>query len=480
MLKTVREYVLYTGMAVLRKISAVLRSTVLFFSIPARFALLVLITGALFKMTYAARVPYNISDHDLGAIRIEIPDTNHIGYMQYLERDRKLPELSPLENWGMLHPPLFHIIGAVFIHINDAGRSVKKIQASMEQLQLLNMFFACVLSFYVFAFVKELGIKENMLPATAAFSGFFPSFFHIGAALNNDCLMTLFVVMGLYYTVRWYKNRTAANMTKITVCFVLGMLVKSSACLVVPAVFYVFLCALLEAVYSKKQEEPYGNNNEVFRISVQIALFLVVFMSAGFSWLIREYIKFGMPFNYMNDASVYAWQHVSSCSWRQRLFLPVWQQIAVIPYNDSRPDLSCNIWGELFLTMNFDEFKLYSVSALFSAGAVLMLWNSIALALAGFYGMCRMFFMGRTEFWKKILVALVFFVPFLSFIYMCFRYQHRACMNFRLIAYIPMAAMAGVSLYLCRNSAGSFFEKFIKCSCYLYAALSAVLFSFWG
>ena len=511
MLKALKEFFSQKVLPVFRKRSGKLFC---FLSRPSVLSVILLIAGALFKMAYAVRVPYNISDHDLGAIRIERPDTNHIGYMQYLERYRKLPDLSPMENWGMLHPPLFHIIGAAFIHANNAGRSIPKIQASMEQLQLLNMFFACLISFYCFAFIKAAGVKENLLPAAAAFFGFFPSFFHIGAALNNDCLMTLFVVMGFYYAACWNKHKTAANMLKITVCFILGMLAKSSACLAVPAVFCVFVCAFAETARKNKETEQCVNNCSAGnaestggikgtdgnlsgtggnieqsvkenhagarRIAVHAALFLALFLSAGFSWLIREHIKFGMPFNYMNDASVYAWQDVSTCPWHKRLFVPAWQQLAVIPFNDGRPDLSCNIWGELLLTMNFDEFKLYSESIVFSAGAVLMLWNSIALAISGIYGMCRMFLMKSIELRRKAFAALSFFLPFAAFIYMCFKYQHRACMNFRLISYLPLPAAAGTALYLSRSITAGLFEKLIKCFCYSYAALSAVLFAVWG
>ena len=156
------------------------------------FAMLAL--SICFKLIYAVRVPYNISPHDLNLTSdwTNIPD-GHLGYIQYIYQYRQLTDFSPVEYPSQYyHPPLFYILSAVIMSVFDPIKN-NNLTASFEAIQFFNMITASVIPVVCYFIFKELKIKgQGLLWATLLVS-FSPALYHIGAALNSDCLMSFFL-----------------------------------------------------------------------------------------------------------------------------------------------------------------------------------------------------------------------------------------------------------------------------------------------
>ncbi len=434
-----------------------------------------LVLGAILKFHYAIHVPYDISYHDLGRVYISQFDNGHIGYIQYISRYHALPKLSPQTHWGMHHPPLFYIIGASVLSLYNSDNDLVRIKQALETVQLVNMSFSCFIPVVCFFFFKRLGLDSYILAAFTAFVSFFPSFFHIGAALNNDCLLVFFVIVSLYYSYVWHQEKSLSSMIKTAFFLSLGMLTKSSACLVIPGIFCLWLFSIKKA---HEQKMPIPLNH--------FFIFLLIFIPLGGWWLIRQRLLFNMPSYFMNNADIYAMQQIHGCSWQQRLLFPTAYQLMAehFIHNPQHPEYFCNIWGQLFLTMNFDEARLFSPGLMFGLGSMALLWNSIILSGITLYGNICLVFSKNIFFGERLFFIVGNLVPIISIVALSFIYPQIACMNFRLIAWLPLLWMGGCGLCFVseekKGQKNELFRKNLIFLCYLMALISVLLFLIWG
>ena len=206
------------------------------------FVLFVFAAGCFFRWIYTAQVPYNISRHDLGEISDwQTVTKGHLGYIQYLYQFHRFPEVRE-EYSQFYHPPLFHLCGAaVMKFILHFGGSVTE---AFEWIQAMNMVFADIaVLFSILTVFRTVRASDSCLLLTVFFS-FCPIWFILGTEINNDCLMTMFCTITVYLTVCWIQERSWRLIVLLALSFALGMLSKTSAVLLAPAVGLVFLYAL--------------------------------------------------------------------------------------------------------------------------------------------------------------------------------------------------------------------------------------------
>ena len=215
-----------------------------FFS-PRMICMLLLLLGAAARFFYAYAVPYYNTNHDLGDLSDWQSITyGHLGYIQYLYQYHHLPDFSPEFMGQYYHPPLFYIVGAIILQLFYHGTD--NLVNAFEMLQYVNMAFSVLISVFLYRILKHLKISEKLLCCLTALVSFFPTLFFLGAQLNNDCLMTLFCVMALFYTLLWHSDPNTGNILKIAASIIFATLSKTSGVLIAPGVGAVFLYHLIK------------------------------------------------------------------------------------------------------------------------------------------------------------------------------------------------------------------------------------------
>ena len=292
-----------------------------------QLCVIVLVLGIVFKLIYVIRVPYNISPHDLNLTSdwTNIPD-GHLGYIQYIYQHRHLTDFSPVEYRSQYyHPPLFYILSAVIMSVFDPMKN-NNLTASFEAIQFFNMIIASLIPVACFLTFRELKIKGHGLLWSTLLISFSPALYHIGAALNSDCLMTFFMSLVILNAVRW------ANEPKLS---------KTSGVLIAPALALLFLWALIEKKASFKS------------LFYQYLVFGLISIPLGLSWVLRENILFGMPFNYVLEQSVDSFQYIGDCSLSARIGFPSYYQLTTTNILWGYRQEYCNIWGQtLFILLH--------------------------------------------------------------------------------------------------------------------------------
>ena len=416
-----------------------------------------LLLGFVFKIIYVAQVSYNYSPHDLG----ELSGSGHLGYIQYLYLNKSLPNTCVGQFY---HPPLFHIIGAIVLAVHHVTEDYT---AAFESLQLINMIFAEIGVIYGYRNLRKIGNNDWFLVIATAFLSFCPAFYIIGAELNNDCLSTMFLIMALYYTLCWREKRDICGILKIALCIGLGMLSKTNAALIAFAVGLIFLYTLIE------------DRKEWKRYILQFIPFGVVCIPLGLGWNVYRLLKFRLPLTYVLRLDN-SFQYVGDVSALARLGLPTAEQLTSCSIDWNRPADFSNIWGQTFLTMNYDEGILSLNGRFANILGVSLLWISIILSILLLIALFRVLFSSKTELSLKILFPINFFIIFLNYVKFAFDFPHICTMNFRYIVALQVLLMGSAVICRKKQLVGEFFNVGIGVCTVLQSLLATYLYLFYA
>lgn len=395
---------------------------------------IILLLGILFRLLYAAQVNYFYSPHDMGKLTDDISNVSHghLGYMQYLFETKSFPD----EYKGQFyHPPLFHIIGAVILGVFCEPAEIDRYRVAFENLQMLNVIFASIAIYYGYRILKKLGNMDWNLVFGTAFLSFCPAFYIIGGELNNDCLMTMLMVMSVYYTLCWLGEPVTKNIVKIALCIGLGMFTKSNMALIAIPIGLVFLYVF------------YTNRKEYMQYIKQYSIFVCICVPLGLCWNIYRTNKFGIDFNFVMNLGSEHSQYVGDEPFLSRIGLPSVSQLTTYITDMDRPSDFKNIWGQTFLTMNFDEGILKIDSSIGEKLAVLLLWTSIIVTLLLLYYVMRLFICKKADLCLKLLIPFGFVFIYLSFVKFSFDLAHVCTMNFRYIVILHVLILGSYIIY---------------------------------
>lgn len=395
----------------------------------------ILLLSILFKLIYAIRVPYNISPHDLNLTSdwTNIPD-GHLGYIQYIYQHRHLTDFSPVEYRSQYyHPPLFYILSAIIMAFFDPMKN-NNLAASFEAIQLFNMVVASLIPVICYLTFRELNIKGQGLIWSTALISFSPALFHIGAALNSDCLMTFFLSLVILNAVRWSEEQKMLTIAKTGLYLALAMLSKTSGVLIAPALAFLFLWAIFE------KKTPFKS------LLLQFVVFGLISIPLGLSWVIRENVLFGMPFNYVLEQSADSFQYIGDCSLASRIGLPSYYQLTTTKILWGYRQDYCNIWGQTLFTMCLDEGILTLSDHLSFYLVILLYWGNSILYLVSLLTFLRSLFMKEWILNHRIFLLIIYLTLMGSYILFAFQQPFICTMNFRYIAItlVPLFASAGI------------------------------------
>ncbi|MBQ6928860.1 MAG: glycosyltransferase family 39 protein [Oscillospiraceae bacterium] len=385
--------------------------------------MVILLAGSLLKLLYAIRVPYNISPHDLGQIsNWEQFGYGHLSYIQYVYKYRALIMQNPVTAGQFYHPPLFHIVGAIiFLLFYRPGVNIGSI---FEIVQLVNTLFACCTVYVGYRILTHLEVTGKKLITLTAFLSFGPSLYWIGTEINNDCLMTLLQVITVEQLILWIKKPRTSTIVKLAVALALTMLTKTSGVLVAVAIACVFLYQLICRI--KKKEK-------VVELIKQFAIFGVVSVPLGMSYVLRNWILFRTPMQYVPNHGTASPYYIGDCSLWQRLGLPSLTQILSVRIQWDRPKEYSNVWGQILLTMGLDEGILSLESRFAVWMGRLLIWSCAAATLLLLYRTILALFQRTSLPEYKLLVSAGFVALLASFVVFAFQYAHPWTMNFRYI-----------------------------------------------
>lgn len=395
-----------------------------------RCILLLAICGVMLRYFYIIYTAWYQRQHDVGAIELE---QGHISYIWELYVNNfRIPDGDPRLRWQFYHPPLHHMLEALFMKIISANRF------SEENLQILTFIYSCISMKIMYDFLKEMGIEGKSLVYSFALVCFNPSFIIMSGSINNDMLSSMFIYAAVLYTIKWYKNPSMRRIIITALCVGLGMMSKLSAALVAPAIAIVFIIKFIQQIIAK----------DVKQYIYQYIVFLIICCPLGLWWSIRNNIRYGMEFNYIArlDAEENLWQYLGDMSPLERFTGFSFEQLknVFIEWNWSGTAyLEYNPLVALVKTSAFGEFNLLEFNPYIKISSTILFWSNLTVILISFVSMLYVIFSRKTEQCTviKIFLSAIFITFFGNYINFCIQYPFVCTMNVR---YVTVLIMLGI------------------------------------
>lgn len=354
----------------------------------------------------------------------------HAAYIEYLFFNKALPDVDPTLVWQFYHPPLHHIICALWLFVQT--KLGIEYQNALEGLQYLTLFYSTISMIVGVKIFKLLSLKGKGLIVATAMLCFAPSFVIMSGSVNNDCLSVMFIILSVYFAMKWYQKPLYKTIIKLALCIGLGMITKLSVGLVSIGVAIVFLVKFIKA--EKK-----------LTVFSQLIAFGVICVPIGLSWSVRNAVLYGTPLNYVPMLDKDSFQYIGYHSAMQRLidFRPFQLKSPFIAwgnsyfeYNPTVGLLKTSCFGEYVFEEEIISRILFWTFLVCVALAVCQL---IRIAVSFKDNKCKM---------NTLLILIVSACYLVSYYVFCIQYPHTCTMNIRyaMICIILIAYLMGASL----------------------------------
>ena len=251
------------------------------------FVFMMILLGTLLRCGYVLLSGLYERQHDAGAFTgmgTEFVNPGHIGYIEYIYKFHKLPDLNPYELFAYYHPPLHHIISYIWLQINIWLGVTEEL--AFENLQILPLLYSCLCMTVTWKILKALEIEGLGLYIGLAFMVFHPATIVMAGSVNNDMLTILFMCLIILETLRWIRKKELPGLIRLALYIGFGMITKlNSAVLAIPLAV-IFLMHLISVFRTK--EKPF-----ILKWIKNYCIFGVIVMPIGLCWIVRNLIRFG-------------------------------------------------------------------------------------------------------------------------------------------------------------------------------------------
>jgi len=383
-----------------------------------RFVMLMLALGFLLRLAYIMNNTVRYHQHDAGSAE-ELD--GHMGYIAYLSYNLHLPDFDVRNVYQFYHPPLHHIIAAMWVRIqNLLGIPFDNI---WENVQILTLFYSCCCMILCYKIFRKLSLDGTGLCSAMAIICFNPTLFILSGSVNNDMLCLTFMLAAVYNTLYWYKSRNFGRIICIAVSVGCAMMSKLSGWMVAPAIAFIFIYVFFTELRSYKKYIP------------QYAAFLPVCAALGLWWGIRNYALYQVPITYVMELSERSEQYIGDIPVMKRLFDFNFTQFENVgdqfmmydgAYNEYNPLIA------LFKTSAFDELYTVHFYKAVAGWDKFLFFSVLAVGMIAFFAMVFvMIFDKKTSGVHKIFLGLIYGVILISYYIFCIKFPQVCTENIR-------------------------------------------------
>ena len=380
-------------------------------------ATLIIIIGIILRNIYICKTSIYNRQNDVLTLDFD----GHLRYIYVIFKTGKLPNTN---HWLFYHPPLHHLICALWLKINSLiGFSLEK---SMEGIQTITIIYSSLIMFIQYKIINKIKINDKYKLMLIGFIATFPSFILLSGSINNDCLVSLLQFFIVYYLINWYENNNWKNTIILAVSTGLCVMTKMNGAVLAVPILYVFIKKLLEELKKKKKN--------IKSLLLKIFTFGIISLPIGLWYQVRNYMLFGGN-NVPTPNDLY---NVSNYSIYERFF-----SISIKSLNN----IFClrhgeyNVLSYIIKTSLFGEFS-YDVSFIH----IFMIYLNLVLIIISTIFIIKYIFKKDKQKKKNIInnILLVTWVAnIVSFYIFNIKYPYSCTMNYR---YIIPTAFTGIVL----------------------------------
>ncbi len=385
---------------------------------------MIILAGVLLRAFYILFSGVYDNQHDEGAfssLKDDHVNAGHLGYIEYLCKFNHLPNFSPYELFSYYHPPLHHIIAAIFIKLNLLFGVSETL--AFENVQVLTLLYSSLCMPISYGILKKINLNRKYILLPMALITLHPGMIYMSGSINNDMLATMLTFLCFYFALVWIQNKTLVNLIKIALTLGFGMITKLNTAVMAFPLAAIFLYYLIK-------EKKAGHLLICIR---NYAVFGVITAGIGLSWVLRNLIFYntnpGVPV--LTEESVL---YIGRFSYSQIFGIPS-DFIIRYPFHTINGKQICNSWLILFRTSIFAEIRPDNLSdaLMFSCRLALILTMifGIIMAIATFITELKELKKGNKEL--GIFLFTGYTAVIITFIGFIIKYPYTCSCDFRYV-----------------------------------------------
>ncbi|MCR4902433.1 MAG: glycosyltransferase family 39 protein [Butyrivibrio sp.] len=243
--------------------------------------------GILTRAYYILMADITFLQNDAGTYTGFATDTindGHIGYIEYIYKFGSLPNMDPYQYFGYYHPPVHHIIEAIWLTIQRLIGVNESF--AFENLQIPTFIYSCLCMAVMYRILKLTTVEKKYFPIAMTIFALHPRMMVLAGSVNNDCLALLLLVCTIWRTLEWLKDDSLKNIILIALSLGFGMITKLNVAICAFSIACLFLIRLVRCI-------KIGNLVETKKLFIKYVIFGVICVPIGLSYIVRNLILFG-------------------------------------------------------------------------------------------------------------------------------------------------------------------------------------------
>ncbi len=407
---------------------------------------LLVLAGVFLRCGYVLLSGLYERQHDAGAytgMGTEFVNPGHIGYIEYIYKFHKLPDINPYELFAYYHPPLHHILSFLWLQLNILLGVSEEL--AFENLQILPLLYSCLCMIVAWKILKVLEIRGSGLYTGLAFFVFHPATIVMAGSVNNDMLTILFMSLILLESLKWIRNKNLSGLIRLALYIGLGMITKlNSAVLAIPLAI-VFLMHFVGLVRAKDMR--------ALLVWVRnYCIFALVAAPVGLSWIVRNLIRFGEKPGVPVPGETSPMYTAAYSLW-DRLGIPALSQWHFdFPFHPISARACSNTWAIMFHTSLFAEEYPTDLSDILLVLCQFTFVLALILGITTAILLVMVLLNKRTRREDTLFLLTGYLVMLISFAAFVIIYPYTCSSDFRYVAicliYVSIALGLGSKYYL--------------------------------
>lgn len=223
----------------------------------------------------------------------------HYGITMYIFKNGKIPPAyeyqdgfpSIEESYQLYHPKFSYLTYAGFMHINSLFLNN---DWSLYQANRILTISMMIMTLYVeYKIIQEANLTNKGKFVMGLIVLLCPVLFRLAGQSNNDPFVILFMMLAIYFSIRWYKNHTFFNIIMIALSIGFAMSSKLSGSTIAIITAAIFLYILIKRITRKDL------SINICPLICQFVVFALIVFPLGLFWPIYNFVKYQQPFNYV-------------------------------------------------------------------------------------------------------------------------------------------------------------------------------------
>lgn len=390
---------------------------------------LLLFASLILRVIYIWKTDITQRQHDVYSFEEMM---GHAGYIGYIFDNLKLPNFDPREIFQFYHPPLHHILAALWMKVNlFIGVSFKQ---AAENIQILTCIYSIIYLIFTDKIFKKLGLSGGGRIIAFTIIAFHPTFLILSGSINNDMLSIMLMQGALYFSLRWFDSIKLSDIAWTGIFLGLGMMTKLSVGIAAVPIGFLFLVKLIRS------------KNERVKIFKQFIIFGIICFPLALWWSIRNGILFGVPIGYVPSLGDGSHQFIGNYSIFERLLDFSVYQFKSVYVAWGEPYFEHNIFIGLLKTSVFGEQTLSAREGFIYLAAKILLLSNILLTLVTISSQSVILLRHKVQFKKEHLafLSVLFIAVLFSYIQFSFSFPHTCTQNIRYAT--PLIFIGAVSI----------------------------------